>query len=101
MKYNINITKNAEQDLREIYKYIAETLLSPQMAINQLHRIEKAIFSLDNMPTRHKVYDDEISFDIRLLPVNNYCIFYIVNEENYVCDIVRVLYGGRNFDNIL
>ena len=101
MKYNVNISKDAKKDLREIYNYIAIDLLSPQTALNQLDRIEKAILSLDSMPERHRIYDEKINSMVRVLTVNNYCVFYIVNEEKRIVHIARVLYGGRNFNNIL
>ena len=101
MNYDVNISKEAKEDLREIYNYIALELISPKTALNQLDRIKKAILSLDNMPTRCRIYDEEISPIIRFLPITNYIIFYIVKEESRVVEIARVLYGGRNFSNIL
>ncbi len=101
MKYSVNISKDAKEDLKGIYKYIAFELLSPDTALKQLDKIEKAILSLDNLPARHRLYDEYISKDIRFLPVNNYVVFYIVDEKNMEVHIVRVLYGGRNMENIL
>jgi len=43
MKYKILITNHAENDLRDIYEYIAFTLLEPITAAGQLERIENAI----------------------------------------------------------
>ncbi|MFI3326874.1 MAG: type II toxin-antitoxin system RelE/ParE family toxin [Clostridia bacterium] len=101
MKYAVKISKVAKEDLRDIYKYIAYDLLSPQTALNQLDRLEQKIYSLENMPTKYRVYDKEISTEIRFIPVNNYCVFYKINEENSIVDIIRVIYGGRNIENIL
>ncbi len=101
MKFYVKISKEAKEDLREIYTYIAEELLSPEVAINQLKRIEAGILSLDNMPTRHRIYDKDLSSCIRFFPVNNYCIFYLVDEKDAQVHIVRVLYGGRNFTDVL
>lgn len=101
MKYTVNISKVAKDDLREIYKYIAYDLLSPQTALNQLERLEEKIYSLENMPTKYRVYDKEISTEIRFVPVNNYCVFYKINEENLIVDIIRIIYSGRNIENVL
>lgn len=46
MKYAVNISKNAKEDLREIYKYIAYDLLSIQTTLNQLDRLEENIICL-------------------------------------------------------
>lgn len=47
MKYKVVSTKQADNDLRAVYEYIAFTLLVPEVAAGQLNRIEKAIMKLD------------------------------------------------------
>ena len=39
MTYQINITDQANQDLRNIFEYIAFELQEPQVAIGQLNRL--------------------------------------------------------------
>lgn len=41
MTYKIDISKQAQADLRGIYEYIAYNLLSPQSAAGQLDRLEE------------------------------------------------------------
>ena len=41
MIYEINITEQADTDLRGIYEYIAFELLSPENAAGQLERLER------------------------------------------------------------
>ena len=43
MKYMVDITAQAESDLRGIYEYIAFELLEPEIAAGQLERLEKGI----------------------------------------------------------
>lgn len=43
MIYEIEISEQAELDLRNIFKYIAFTLLSMENAIGQLGRLEESI----------------------------------------------------------
>ena len=50
MKYKIELTKQADVDLRGIYEYIALNLLELETAARLLERIEKGILSLDEMP---------------------------------------------------
>jgi len=38
---------------------------------------------------------------LRKLLVNNYIIFYKINEENQSVEVIRVLYGMMNFKDIL
>lgn len=50
MMYTIKITDQADNDIRNIYEYIAYELQSPGNASSQLDRIEKCIMSLDYVP---------------------------------------------------
>ena len=49
MKYKVLLTNQADVDLRNIYEYIAFTLLEPGISVRQSERIKKAILSLDEM----------------------------------------------------
>ena len=49
MTYTIKITDQADNDIRNIYEYIAYELQSPEKASGQLDRIEKCIMSLDDL----------------------------------------------------
>ena len=46
MKFAIKITAQADNDIRNIYEYIAYELQSPENSSGQLDRIEKCIMSL-------------------------------------------------------
>ena len=103
MSYTVNITDAAEADLRSIFEYIAFELRSIENAVVQLNRLEREINSLSEMPERYRKYDVEpwLSRGMRIVPVDNYCVFYITNEETHFVDIIRVLYGGRDFAKAL
>lgn len=38
---------------------------------------------------------------LHIVPVDNYCVFYIVNNGNMTVSIMRVMYGGRDIDSQL
>ncbi|MFU9921782.1 type II toxin-antitoxin system RelE/ParE family toxin [Fannyhessea vaginae] len=103
MIYNIKITDQADNDIRNIYEYIAYELQSPTNASGQLDRIEKCIMSLDQMPERFRLYDREpwTSRGLRIVLVDNYCVLYIVNNGDMTVSIMRVMYGGRDIDTQL
>ena len=103
MNYEVRLTTEAENDLRGIFEYIAFELLSPQNAAGQLDRLEQSIMSLDQMPERFRVYEKEPwhSRDLRIMPVDNYLVFYIPNHEEQTVKIMRVIYGGRDIDKQL
>ena len=103
MSYLVNITDEAAQDLRAIFEYIAFELLSVENAENQLNRLQKEIQSLDEMPERYRRYEVEpwYSLGVRRFPVDNYCVFYLPNQETQVVDIIRVLYGRSDMDKTM
>lgn len=103
MKYKVVLTKQADMDLRNIYEYIALTMLSPIVAGKQLDKIEKAINSLDEIPYRFKLFEKEPwhSRGLRQLTIDNFIIFYIPRDEDKSLTIIRVLYSGRDIDNQL
>ena len=35
---------------------------------------------------------------LRIMPVDNYCVFYFCDNELKTVNITRVMYGGRNFE---
>ncbi|MDD3279088.1 MAG: type II toxin-antitoxin system RelE/ParE family toxin [Lachnospiraceae bacterium] len=103
MIFEIEISVQADSDLRNIYEYIAYELQSPENAIGQLDRLEDSILSLDQMPERFRAYEKEPWHNrgLRIMPVDNYCVFYIPNAEKAVVTIIRVMYGGRDIDTQL
>ncbi len=103
MKYKVELTIRARDDLREIYGYIANTLQSEQSAVGQTGRIEKAILSLSEMPERHSLYSKEPwkSRNLRFVPVDNYIVFYIPDNDKMQVTITRIMYGARNIDKQL
>lgn len=103
MIYNIEITNQADKDIRKIYEYIAYELQSPENASGQLVRIEQCIMNLDSMPEWFRIYNKEPwkSRGLHIVPVDNYCVFYIVNNGNMTVSIMRVMYGGRDIDSQL
>ena len=103
MKYQIFYTDSAKQDLKNIYRYICDSLVEPEIAEKLTDKIMKSIRSLDEMPQRYRLFDEEPwrSRGLRILPVNNYLIFYLSDEEKTVVTILRIIYGGRDISKQL
>ncbi len=100
MSYEVRLTPEAKHDLWEIYRYIAVELRSEQSANGQLERLEENILKLDEMPERFRVYCREPwrSRNLRVMPVDNYLVFYIPNHQIKTVTVLRVMYGGRDID---
>jgi toxin ParE1/3/4 len=98
MIFSIHFSAQTEADLRGIFEYIAYELQAFQNAAGQLRRLEEAIYSLNQMPERFRQYEKEPwhSRGLRVMPLDNYLIFYIPNKSTQTVDIVRIMYGGRN-----
>lgn len=103
MNYSIVLTETAQADLSAIFRYIAVDLQSAQNANAQLSRIEKTIASLDQMPERYRVYDRKNwrERNMRIMPVDNYLVFYVPAHDDLTVTVMRILYGGRDIDRQL
>ena len=100
MNYEVYISEQADQDLRQIFEYIAFELCSPENAAGQLDRLEAAITKLGSFPEKHRRYENEpwFSRNLRVLPVDNYCVFYIPEKDTMKVTVLRVIYGGRDME---
>lgn len=103
MIYEVTTTEQADSDLRGIYEYIAFELLSPENAAGQLERLEQGILGLDIFPERHREYEEEPwkSRGLRVLPVDNYLVFYVPDETTKQVTVIRVMYSGRDVNEQL
>ena len=103
MIYEVITTNQADVDLRGIYEYIAFELLSPDNASRQLERLEEHIIGLEEFPEKFRPYEKEPwhSRGLRVMPVDNYLVFYIPNTATGIVTVIRVMYVGRDVDNQL
>jgi len=99
-KWTVKILPDAEDDIEDIYIHIANELLEPITAANLIARIKKAIFKLDHMPERFRLYEKEPwhSKGLRLFSVGNYIVFYHIIPESNTVYIDAVIYGARDLD---
>ncbi len=100
MIYEVTTTKQADTDLRGIYEHIAFELCSPDNAAGQLDRLEERILGLEKFPEKFRPYEKEPwhSRGLRVMPVDNYLVFYIPDKEAGLVTVIRVMYSGRDVD---
>jgi len=103
MIYNTHITAPAEQDLSDCARYIANELQNRAAAERLLDSVENEICSLEMMPYRNALVNDEdlAALGFRSFSVGNHLGFYIVREETATVVIQRILYSRRDWANIL
>ncbi|MBE7067909.1 MAG: type II toxin-antitoxin system RelE/ParE family toxin [Clostridiales bacterium] len=100
-KYQLKIFPMAQLDMEQIFDYIAVELCNPTAAIAQINDFEKAFDNVcafpESCPYIHNEYVKDKS--LRKLIVNNYVDFYRI--QNNEIQVVRVLYGMRNYEAFL
>lgn len=97
-QYKVSITKEALQDMEDIYNYIAIELLSPEIAMGQYNRIAAEILTLDTFPERFRIMESEpeMSMGLRRMLVDNYSVFYTVRGDNVI--VTDVLYTASDIE---
>lgn len=90
IQWKIVYTEHAERDLNSIYKYIALSLLNPEIAKKRTQRIMNAASKLDGMPFHFSLYDREPWHrkGLRILPM----------EPLKTVAIVRIMYSRRDYE---
>lgn len=55
------------------------------------------------MPARHPIVEWEPwkSFKIHSVPVNNFIIYYSIDDDKHIVKISRILYKGRDVESII
>ena len=103
IRYKIEIAQPAVRDLQDILDYISNTLKEPAIAQRIYTSIKKEILTLSSMPERNRVVDDEpyAAMGVRRLFVENYVIFYVVDQGRRCVHVLRVLYNRREWQSIL
>ncbi|MBS5063795.1 MAG: type II toxin-antitoxin system RelE/ParE family toxin [Hungatella hathewayi] len=101
--YKVIYSPAAFDDIRKIYSYIAFELQAPDTAQNQVNRIRQEIRSLDFMPMRHSFVEWEPwrRMQMHKLPVDNYVVYYTVEEESHTVTVIRIFYGGQDTENMI
>ena len=97
-QYKVEITKEALQDMEDIYNYIALELLSSENAMGQYNRIADEILTLDTFPQRYRIMDSESEkqMELRRMPVDNYSVFYTIRGDKVI--VTDVLYTASDIE---
>lgn len=100
-QYTVQITDKALADMEEIYIYIVEQFLAPENAIGQYNRIAEAIQNLNVFPERMQIMESEPehTMGLRQLPIDNFSVFYVVEDNRVV--VTRVLYSASDINRRL
>jgi plasmid stabilization system protein ParE len=102
-KYRVDVSEPAENDLRDIVRYISAQLSAPITALKMMDIIEEALAGLADMPGSYPPVTDErlVAMGYRKLIVKNYNALFTINEKAKVVDVERILYARRDWLHIL
>ena len=100
--YKIVYLPTARKELEEIVLYIAKELCAPEAAMALVDEIDRAVQNLMEMPYRHTIYPSlyALKNEVRFFPLQNYNVFYVVDETRQTVEIRRILYQRRKMTTL-
>ena len=101
--YQIKFTPIASEDLEEIYRYISQELYAEGAAVKLMEKIEWSVMRLKEYPFSCNFVEDEFlkRKGYRKLVIDNYIVFYLVDEVGEKVKVMRILYGRQNYQSLL
>lgn len=102
-RYKVILAETAERDLVEILGYIGSVLHEPKTAERIYFSLKAQIQSLSEMPLRYSAVREEPyrTMGVRRMPAENYSVFYTVDAVGKSVAVFRILYGRREWENLL
>jgi toxin ParE1/3/4 len=102
-KYSVEFTVKAVADLEQLHLYIANELFNSIAAQRLMDKFEKQIMVLRSFPLSSNLLQDTFlqKKGYRKLVVENYLVFYLVDEISNKVRIMRVLYGAQQYERYL
>lgn len=96
-KYTVKLTRQAEEQLREIVDYIRFTLQAPNTASKILDTLAEEIYSLDQFPYRAPLTEEEPwhSQGVHRIAVKNFLVYFWVDEAQKNVQVTGIIYGRR------
>ncbi len=100
IKYIVQMSIKAKNDLKNIINYIKYELIEPSIAQKYAKIIKEEIKRLEYSPQKYSaISSDNVKINnTRKLVIKNYIVFYRINEEEKIVNIVRILYGGYGLE---
>ena len=98
MNYRVTLTPQAIEQIHEIALYISQSLQEPETARHWTDLLYKEISGLGFMPSRYPLTVEEPwhTYGIHKMPVKNFIVYYLVDEERGIVSVTAVIYGRRD-----
>jgi len=100
--YSLIVSPRAGYEIKDATTYISYTLMNKSAADNLLSKTNISINSLSSNPYRRPLVRDKrlAAKGLRLLPVNNYNLFYIICEKTKRVFIISFMYSKRDWSRL-
>ena len=101
--YRLEFLPIAKKDIDEIVAYVSNNLNNKTAARKLANGFIKGANDILKFPYGISVYNQSKKLDneYRCFKVNNFLMFYTINEKEHIITIVRVLYSKMDISNIL
>lgn len=101
--YTIEYLPVAKEDLLEIVAYIGKELKNHDAVYELMDELTDVSERLESFPYEYQAYTPlkMLKHEYRRAPIKNYVMFYWIDEVQKKVTIARVLYGRRNYVNLL
>jgi len=101
--YNVTLTKPAESDLEDTYRYIYQQSLMPATALKTVENIKNEIRDNLSFTPYYPLVDNEriASMGLRKMVVKKHLVFFVVDEEKKTVTVRRIIHGARNWERVL
>ncbi len=98
MQYQVKLTRQAIEQIRETRDYIANFLSEPETAQRWMENLRREFAKLYTMPLRFPLTEEEPwrTKGIRKMTVRNFLVYYNVDEDRETVWIIAVIYGRRD-----
>jgi len=99
MAYRVELTKNAEAELEELYLWVVER--APNQGATWFNGLERAILSLEQLPKRCRIAPESFDPDqpVRVFNYGRsthvYRVFFTIDATAKVVRVVHVRRGAR------
>ena len=100
-KYTVKYLSSFSIELDEIIYYVTFILKNPKAAERILQCIQSAIEKRRESPESYEIYKSKVNikYDWYRIYIGNFIIFYTIRDD--VMEIAHIIYGARNFDDLI
>ena len=103
MAYNVIMLPAAEEDYREVLRYLDHRFESPQAIRTLNQRLREALENLRETPRMYAFSTDEVlrQRGYHKFLIGNYVALFQIDETNQVVEIYRIFHGSQNYAKYL